>query len=138
MALQGGEPGDPSPVPIGYTPDETGSRLRVGGTSVLGCPTGETVGNRKRERLTSFAADAKPAAHGGAPPTTKKNLQIGAEERRVVPTEHGVEATADVATEEREQADAASAEGGAVRGTAQSRAEGCGLRYLGREGDGGG
>ena len=38
-------------------------------------------------------------------------MQIGAGERRVVPTEHGAETTADVTTEEREQAEAAGAEG---------------------------
>ena len=38
-------------------------------------------------------------------------MQIGAGERRVVPAGHGVEATADVTTEEREKPDAAGAEG---------------------------
>ena len=77
----------------------------------LGCPTGETVGNQERGRLTSLAADAEAAAHGGAPQTTRKDVQIGAGERRVVPTEHGVEATADATTKGREEADAAGAEG---------------------------
>ena len=90
--------------------EEAGGRLRVGSTPVLECPTGETVGNRKRKRQTSFAADAKAAAHGGAPPT-RKDVQFGAGARRVVPTEHGVGTTVDVTTEEREQAEAASAEG---------------------------
>ena len=96
---QGGEPGGPASVPGRYASDETGTRLRVGGTSVLGCPTGETVGNQERERLASLAADAKAAAHGGAPRTTRKDVQIGAGERRVVPTEHGVETTVDVTTD---------------------------------------
>jgi len=112
QALHGGEPGGPAPV-LGRKTlhGDTGNPLRDGGTFVLGCPIGETVDNQGRARLTSLAAGAKAAAHEGAPQTTRKDEQIGAGERRVVPTEHGAEATADVTTGEREQAEAASAEG---------------------------
>ena len=92
-------------------PGDTGNPLRGGGTFVLGCPIGETADNQGRARLTSLAADAKEAAHGGAPQTARKDEQIGAGERRVGPTERDVESTADVTTEGREQAEAAGAEG---------------------------
>ena len=54
MALQGGEPGGPSSVLGRYALAEVGSRLRAGGTSVLGRPNGETTGIQKQERRTSF------------------------------------------------------------------------------------
>ena len=111
QALSGGEPGGPASVLGRYAPGDTGNPLRDGGTFVLGCPIGETVDNQGRARLTSLAADAKVAAHDGAPQTTRKDEQIGAGERRVVPTEHDVESTADATTEGREQAEAAGAEG---------------------------
>ena len=76
-----------------------------------GVPDRGDCRNQGRARLTSLAAGAKAAAHEGAPQTTRKDEQIGAGERRVVPTEHGVEAAADATTEGREQADAAGAEG---------------------------
>ena len=47
-ALQGGEPGGPASVLGRYAPGDTGNPLRDGGTFVLGCPTGETVGNQKQ------------------------------------------------------------------------------------------
>ena len=62
-ALQGGEPGGPSSVPGRYALDEVGSRLRAGGTPVLGRPNGETVGNQKQERRTSFAGLALTVQH---------------------------------------------------------------------------
>ena len=112
QALSGGEPGDPASVPGRKTPQgDTGTPLRDGCTFVLGCPTGETVDNQGRARLTSLAAGAKAAAHEGAPQTTRKDEQIGAGERRVVPAGHGVETTVDVTMREREKAAAASAEG---------------------------
>ena len=76
-----------------------------------GARPGRLSTTRERARLTSLAAGAKAAAHEGAPQTTRKDEQIGAGERRVVPTEHDVEAAADATTEGREQAEAAGAEG---------------------------
>ena len=35
---------------------------------MLGCPTGETVGNQRRERQSLLAANTETAAHGGAAP----------------------------------------------------------------------
>ena len=63
-ALQGGEPGGPSSVPGRCAFGEVGSRLRAGGTPVLGRPNGGTVGNQKQERRTSFAG---PADNSTAP-----------------------------------------------------------------------
>ena len=101
QALSGGEPGGPASVLGRYAPGDTGNPLRDGGTFVLGCPIGETVDNQGRARLASLAADAKEAAHDGAPPTARKDEKIGAGERRVGPTERDVESTADVTTEGR-------------------------------------
>ena len=78
QALSGGEPGGPASVLGRYAPGDTGNPLRDGGTFVLGCPIGETVDNQGRARLASLAADAKEAAHDGAPQTARKDEEIGA------------------------------------------------------------
>ena len=110
QALSGGEPGDPASVPGRKTPQgDTGTPLRDGCTFVLGCPTGETVDNQRRERRTSLSANAEAAAHGGALPTARKadgskrelvgilkKMQIGAGERRTVSAGHGFKTTATI------------------------------------------
>ena len=50
QALSGGEPGGPASVLGRYAPGDTGNPLRDGGTFVLGCPTGQTVGNLKQSK----------------------------------------------------------------------------------------
>ena len=92
QALSGGEPGGPASVLGRYAPGETGSRLRDGGTSVLGCPTGETVGNQKQERRTASRPSVKQCstmlgavgfrAQSCAAGQTVRDRRRGARERR--------------------------------------------------------
>ena len=67
-ALLGGEPGGPASVPGRSVSGDTGNPLRGGGTFVLGRPIEETVGNQRRERQSSLAANTETTAHGGAAP----------------------------------------------------------------------
>ena len=74
-ALQGGEPGGPASVVGMYAPGDTGNPLRDGGTFVLGCPTGGTVGNQKQsENSGTEDADRETPLRPDGPPAVKTQL----------------------------------------------------------------
>ena len=74
-ALQGGEPGGPASVLGMYAPGDTGNPLRDGGTFVLGCPTGGTVGNQKQsENSGTEDADRETPLRPDGPPAVKTQL----------------------------------------------------------------